>query len=560
MIRNEQHRQQYDALNLTRDTFSRLSLIIRLERKILAIIIAYALVIGVFSLIVPLTVQELVNTFAFSIEPIMIVTLVGIMAIGLAFIGGFKLLQASSVEILNQRLYTRIALALTQQIPRFREETFMPRYANCFMEAELLPRALLAMLVDLINVVLGGMIGMTLLVMFHPYFIIFNALLVGGFIFMIAFLGRGALKLTLSVSQSNYDTLSWMQDIAHNLLHFKSTASMPLLLKKTDELVTTYVAARKVRADILTWHQYRGVVFWQAFAHSGLIGTAGWLLSSGQLTLGQFVASEVIVGTLLLNLDTMAKRMYAVYYVFASMSELSFLFSLPKDMEQNKMYVSLPDPTIHGVRMTCKDLTFSYPDSQPIFQNFNLEVTPGEKIAIYSKNSTGKTTLACVLAGLYAPTSGVIRYNGVDLRDLDMDSLNTCRGLILDSKLTLFEGTLEENITLGRSSIQYDDVRWALRFVELEDEIDALPLSLRTPVLSRGKNFTTSQILRILVARAIITRPQVLILDGTLHSMQPHIREILLRRLCSKEEPWSVVFVSNDPTLVSHVDRRLVLD
>jgi ABC-type multidrug transport system fused ATPase/permease subunit len=148
----------------------------------------------------------------------------------------------------------------------------------------------------------------------------------------------------------------------------------------------------------------------------------------------------------------------------------------------------------------------------------------------------------------------------VDLRDLDMDSLNACRGLMLDSQLTLFEGTLEENITMGRSSIPYDDILWALRFVDMEDEVDALPLGLKTPVRAKGTRFTTSQIMRILVARAIVIRPQILILDGTLHSMVPSTRETLLRRLCSKEEPWSVIFVSNDPALTAHVDRRLALD
>jgi ABC-type bacteriocin/lantibiotic exporter with double-glycine peptidase domain len=132
--------------------------------------------------------------------------------------------------------------------------------------------------------------------------------------------------------------------------------------------------------------------------------------------------------------------------------------------------------------------------------------------------------------------------------------------LILDSQLSLFEGTLEENITLARPGIPYSDLLWALRFVEMEEEVDALPMGLRTVVKARGKTFTTSQVLRILVARAVVARPQLLILDGTLHSMKQEIRESILRRLCSKEEPWSVIFVSNDPTLKAHVDRRLVLD
>lgn len=547
------------AENLLRATIARLSLFLRFEKKILAIIVAYAVAIGVFALIVPLTVQELVNTFAYALQPIMIVTLAGVMALTLLVMGSFRVLQGRAVEILVQRLYARIALGLTQQLPRFSEVGFTPKYANYFMEAELLPRALVAMLADVVNVGVGGAIGMTILVMYHPYFILYNTLLVGGFAAIITILGRGGLKITMEVSRRNYDTLNWIQDIANNLLHFKATTSMPLLLKKTDDLVHAYVAARKIRSDILTGTQYKGSVIWQALGHSGLIAMAGWLLAIGQITLGQFVASEVIVGALLLNLDIMARRMYAVYYVFTSLAELETLFSLSKDKEPGKLCVPLPDPTVHGVRLTCKDVSFAYPNSPPIFLNFNLEVAPGEKVAIFSTTSTGKTTLARVLAGLYKPTSGVIRYNGVDLRDLDMDALNACRGLILDSQLTLFEGTLEENLTMGRP-VHYDDIRWALRFVEMEEEVDAMPLGLRTPVKSGGKGFTTSQMLRLLVARAIVTRPQILILDGTLHNMQPTLRETILRRLCRKEEPWSVIFVSNDPSLSAHVDRRVMLE
>lgn len=544
---------------LTWDTIARLALLLRLEKKILALIVSYALAIGLFSLIIPLTVQEMVNTFAYAIQPIMIITLVSIMAVTLVFVGGLKVLQTRSVEILVQRLYTRIALALTKQLPRFKDEAFSSSYVNYFNDAEFLPRAIAVMVVDLINVMIGAIVGMTLLVMYHPYFLVYNSLLLVGFVTAIVLLGRGGLRITMKVSDLHYDTLNWLQNIADNLLHFKATASTPLLLKKTDELVHEYVTARKTRSDILH-RQYKGSMVWQALGHSSLIGMAGWLLSIGQITLGQFVAAEVVVGALMLNFDTVARRIYAMFFTFTSLNNLSFLFSQPTDTEASKVTVPLPDPTIHGVRLTCKDISFAYPDSAPVFQHFDMEVAPGEKVAIFSETSTGKTTMAMVLAGLYAPTTGIIRYNGVDVRDLDMESLNTCRGLILDSRLSLFEGTLEENITLGRAGISYSDVQWALRFVEMEEEVDALPMGLGTPVKARGKAFTTSQVLRILVARAIVARPQLLILDGTLHSMQPSLRETILRRLCSKEEPWSVIFVSNDPALKTHVDRRLVVD
>ncbi len=539
---------------------SRLNLLVGLERRILAIIASYAVVIGLFALIVPLTVQELVNTFAFAIQPIMIVTLVAIMLGALLLMGAFRVLQGRAVEILVQRIYTRLAVAFTEALPRFRENVFLPQHTNTFIEAELLPRALVAMLVDIINVFVSGMIGMTILIMYHPYFLGYNIFLITGFAFLLTFFGRGGLRITQQVSNLHYQTFHWLQDIGINRLHFKSTDSLPLLLKKTDALVQAYVMARKTRSDILTGAQYKSTVIFQAIAHSSMIGLGGWLLSLADITLGQFVAAEVIVGTLLLNLDIVARRMYAAIYVATSMQELSRLFEMPKEEVSGPIAAGLPNPTLQGVRLTCKDVSFASPEGPMLFDHFNLEVLPGEKISVLTGTSKSKTSLALLLAGLYHPTSGVIRYNDIDLRDASLNYVNRCRGLMLDSHPTLFDGTLEENVTLQRPSIQFADLSWALRFVELEEEIDALPLGLETVVHGNGANLSRSQVLRILLARMIVTRPELLIFNGSLHNIDPTVRLTLLRRLCAKEEPWSIVFVSNDPEVGQLVERRVILD
>jgi ABC-type bacteriocin/lantibiotic exporter with double-glycine peptidase domain len=544
--------------NLFQAMLGHLGLLFRLERRILALIFSYSLAIGLFSLIVPLTVQELVNTFAFAIQPITIVTLAGIMVAALAFVGAFKTLQYYAVEVLERRVFARMTIAMTQQLPHMRFQGFKPRYANYFMETVLMQRALSVLLVDLINVVVGGAVGMTILVFYHPYFLLFDALLLAGFNIVFFLLAHGGLKTTLDVSHAKYEALHWIQEISYNLLHFKATDSQPLLMQKTDQLVQKYVECRRARFTVLV-RQYLGSVGWQAVAHSGLLATAGWLLAIGQLTIGQLVAAEVVVSGLLINFDGVVKRMGHVYYFLTALAELDFFFSLPKDQDSATLSVPLPDPTVHGIRVTCKELTVKHGDI-PMFENFDLEITPGEKIGIYASTTVAKTALARVLAGLEAPTSGVIRYNGVDLRHLNLDAINRCRGFMLDSQLSLFEGTIEDNIVLGRSYVPYSDVRWALRFTELEEEIDALPYGIKTHVRAPGKILAPTHILRILLARAILARPQILIFDGIIHNMQPAMRETILRRLCSKDEPWSVIFVSNDPNLTSHVDRRIILD
>lgn len=544
--------------NLFQAMLGHLGLLFRLERRVLALIFSYSLAIGLFSLIVPLTVQELVNTFAFSIQPITIFTLAGIMVTALAFVGAFKTLQYYAVEVLERRIFARMAIAMTQQLPHLQFQTFKPRFANYFMEAVFMQRAVSVLLVDLMNVVVGGAVGMTILVFYHPYFLLFNALLLLGFTVIFFMLSHGGLRTTLDLSHAKYEMLHWIQEISYNLLHFKATDSQPLLIQKTDQLVEKYVAKRRARFTVLV-RQHIGSVGWQAVAHSGVLATAGWLLSIGQLTIGQLVAAEVVVSGLLINFDGVVKRMGHIFYFLTALGELDFFFSLPKDQDSASLSVPLPDPTIHGIRVTCKDLSVVQ-GGNPAFEHFDLEITPGEKIGIYASTTVAKTALARVLAGLETPTSGVIRYNGIDLRHLNLDAINRCRGFILDSRLSLFEGTIEDNIVLGRTYVPYSDVRWALRFTELEEEIDALPLGIKTHVRAPGKVLAPTHILRILLARAILARPQILIFDGIIHNMQPTMRETILRRLCSKDEPWSVIFVSNDPTLTSHVDRRIILD
>ena len=544
--------------NLFQSVVGYIGLLLRLERRLLALVVSYSLAIGLFALIVPLTVQELTNTFAFAIQPVTIVTLAGVMIAALLFVGAFRSLQYYAVEVLERRLFARVAIGMAQQIPHLQVLGFKPRYANHFMETVFMQRALSVLLVDLINVVVGGAVGMTILVFYHPYFLLYNALLLAGF-GIVFLLSHGGLKATIEMSHAKYDTLHWMQEISYNLLHFKATDSRAILMQRTDELVSKYVERRQTRFGILI-RQYLGSVGWQAIAHGGLIATAAWLLSIGQLTLGQLVAAEVVVSGLLASFDEVVKRMGHIFYFMTGLSELDFVLSLPKDQESSGLSVPLPDPTVHGIRLTCKDLTVHHPGVPAIFERFNLEVTPGEKIGIYASSTAAKTALARVLAGLEAPTNGLIRYNGVDLRHIDMSAINRCRGFMIDSQLTLFEGTIEDNIVLGRSYIPYSDVRWALRFAELEEDVDSLPQGLKTHIRAPGKILAPTHIMRILLARAVLARPQIMIFDGTLHNQHPVLRETLLRRLCSKDEPWSVIFVSNDPNLTPHVDRRLILE
>jgi putative ABC transport system ATP-binding protein len=551
---------QYQLTEVLRDIFAHLGMLLKLERSIFGIIASYSVAIGLFLLCVPIAVQELVSTFSFAMEPRMIFTLTLFVASSLTGVAAFRVLQARAVETFQQRIYTRVAIGFTRLLPRLRDDTFATPQAYRFMEADLLTRALVAMVADLFNVAVVGTIGVTMLILFHPFFLLYILVLILGFVGLLTLFGRGGFFITLEMSRLHYDIFGWIQNIAHNLPHLRAAGDSPYLLERTDTLTRTYARIRQRRSDTLTGRQYKAAALWQVVGHSGLLITAGLLVADGQLTVGQFAAAEVLVGNLLLNMDTLARRMVAMFFTFVSCREIAAVFSLPTEEDGAQENVPTAQFGAAGIRMTCRNLSYCGPDGAPIFENVSLDVAPGEKVAIVCSTNNTKTALAKVLAGLHPPTAGFIRYNDMSLVEVSRDSISRVRGLVLDSHPTLLDGTLEENITLGRPRIDYQDLQWALRFVELDHDIDALPQGLNTRVSSLDNTLSMSQILRLLVARAIVIRPQLLIFDGTLHNMLPATREVLLRRLCAKDEPWSVIFLSNDPNFSAFVDRRISLD
>ncbi len=539
-----------------REVLDQLGSFLKQERTLFWGILTYAIVVGLFSLIIPLTVQELVNTFAFSVSPIMVVTLVGIMAGILIFAGIFRILQFYATDILERRVFVRITLALARVLPKFKKGSFQVDAISRFFETVLLQRALSGLLVDVINVLVGGIIGLTLLALYHPYFMIFDAVLVVSVV-LIAILGKGGLRTTLHMSEAKYAVFHWFQEVADNLLHFKSTNCSDLVLNNADSLATTYVKARESRFRVLV-RQYISSMILQVALHTGLLGTAGWLLSQGDLTLGQLVAAEVIVASLLLSLESVVKRSYTLFYFFTALTELDHLFSLPQDSVPQGSDLSLPESSPAGLHLTCSRLLL--PSAETLgTQGIQFEAMPGDHWGLVCRTESVRYQVSLALAGLEPPLTGTVRYNGVDLRSLPPEEISKQRGLVFGRDLTLFEGSVAENIIMKREGIGTEDLLWALTVAQLDKEFEEWPHGLETQVTEGGKDFTPSQRLRILIARAIISHPSLLILDGALHEIPEDIREAIFHRLTSKEMGWTLVVVTTDPNVKEFVEKVMPL-
>jgi ABC-type bacteriocin/lantibiotic exporter with double-glycine peptidase domain len=539
-----------------RENLDRLGLFLRGERKLLFSILIYAWAVGLFSLIIPLTVQELVNTFAYAVTPVMVVTLVGIMAGILLFVGVFRILQFYGTDLVERRLFVRLSLALAKVVPNFKLKTFRPYLISQFLETVLLMRAFSGIFVDLVNFLVGTIIGMTLLALYHPFFIIFDAILLLSIIIIIL-LGKGGLRDTINMSQAKYDTFNWFQNIAENLIHLKAINSSPIIQQRADKMAGAYVQARKSRFRALL-RQYMGSIVFQVLIHTGLLGTAGWLLSQDQLTLGQLVAAEVVVASLLLNLEAVLKRTYVIFYFFTALHELDHLFSLPQDPPEDGKGISLPQTEKTGIHVQCNRLDW-IGRSRSGLESIQFEALPGEKWGIICPTESSRHLISLMLSGLDQDLEGRVRYNGIEVASLATSQICAERSVLFGKDLTLFDGTILDNIIMGRSGIDPQNLVWARQISGLDEALNELPDGMETQVCDQGKDFSPSLQLRILLTRAIVTRPALLILDGGLHEIQSEIRESVLRNLCSPEHPWTLIIVTTDSNIREFTQKNLSL-
>jgi ABC-type bacteriocin/lantibiotic exporter with double-glycine peptidase domain len=212
-----------------------------------------------------------------------------------------------------------------------------------------------------------------------------------------------------------------------------------------------------------------------------------------------------------------------------------------------------------GFKVALRDVTYRYPGApSPSLRGVNLAVNSGEKVGIVGADGAGQSTLLRVMSGLLEGYEGTITFDGVTLRDLDQRGLRAQVGQML-SLTDLFDGTIEENVTVGRPDVSTDDVLRALERAALAEQVQAMPLGLRTPVSAGGGSLSVSNAKKLLLAQAIVGHPRILLLEDIVQDLEGEAREAVIRMLTDDAAGWTLVIVTHDPALLAACDRVVVL-
>jgi ABC-type bacteriocin/lantibiotic exporter with double-glycine peptidase domain len=538
-------------LQASQAAMTRLWYLLGLEKQGLAVVLVYAMGTGVASLAAPIGVQLLVGSIAFGGlgQPI---AMLGLMVfVALLFAAALQSAQAWVVERIQQRLFVRVAQDLTERLSQVSTTVLDaargPELVNRFFEVFSLQKGAAMLLLDGIFIALQMLVGGLLLAFYHPMLLGLGVLILLALLGIVFGLGADGPITSLKESKIKFAVVAWFEDFARHNLVFHGDGKH-YAAQRSQDLVAQYIAARQKHYRIL-FAQTVAFLSLQAIATTALLVVGGYLVLKGQLTLGQLVAAELILTSLVYGFAKFGKYVEVYYELLAASDKLGSLVSLPLERDSGE---NLHSTSLH--------LRLLDPEGRVA-----IDAPAGSRVAVVGANASGKSTLIDLFFGLRDPLAGRVEVNGLPLSGLSLKDLRHRIALVRGA--ALFDGSVLENIRMGRNHISLEDVRWALETVDLWQDLSALPDGLETEINSHlaydGGSLSAGQAQRLAIARAIVARPQCLLLDEALDDLDPQGRTLLLSRILGEGLGegllWTVIVTTHDPNVAAACPEQFVL-
>lgn len=537
----------------------RLVRLLRNERKDIGYIYFYAVVVGLISLILPLGVQAIFSLVSSGSIFSSVYVLMGLVVLGLVGSGIMQIIQVTLVETLQMRIFAKAAFEFTYRVPRLNFEGLNhdnpTELMNRFFDVLTVQKSLPKFLIDLTGAVLQIVFGLLLLSFYHPFFIAFSFFVLFIFFLIVRLNGRKGLETSIKESKYKYRVVAWLEGMAGTLFSFKTAGATNLPIQRMDGLVTNYLTYRTKHFKILQGFYYYALIF-KVLVIGGLLVLGTYLLVNRQISLGQFVASEIVIVLLTGAVEKLFLSIDVVFDLLTAVDKLGYVSDLPLEKDGGFKFNTPQE----GMTLKVGGLNYSYENSpKPALTNIHLNVKPGERICVTGQNGSGKHTLFKVLSGILTGYEGSILYNGISLRDLDMNMLRTHVSMNFPNQ-EIFDGTILENLTMGRGGITLEQLHAALNRLNLTDEIAKLPEGLNTPIISGGRRFSLSFVTKIALARCLLTQPKLMLYTDALREIERNERLRIIDLLTDPTNAWTLLVLSNEPEFMGACDRVVVMD
>ncbi len=535
--------------------------LLELDKKSILYIYLHALLAGFITLSLPLGVQAIIGLIAGGNMSASLIILVIAVTLGSMLTGILRIMQISITENIQRKIFARSALDFAYRIPKLNmdalSEAYPPELVNRFFDTLTLQKGLPKILIDISTAVLQIAFGLLLITFYHSFFAFFGLVLLVLLIAIFWFTASIGLKTSLQESKYKYRVAYWLEDMARTIPAFKLFGEAPLALKKTDELVCSYLSSRQKHFRILLI-QYGNLVGLKTILTGSLLLLGSYLVIQNQINIGQFVAAEIVVILVIASVEKLILSMETIYDVLTGLEKLGFVMDLPLESDKGLRFSEIDDQK--ALRVEMKDLYFKFEDApHPTVDGISLAVEPGQKINIAGYNGAGKSTVLELLLGQFQEFNGNILYNGFPIRSLNLIDL---RGNIghFGTETAIFHGSILDNITLGRKNINLRDAIKAAQVVGLSEYVERLPNGYDTQLISEGRNIPGNIKTKIRLARCMAGNPKMIVVEAGLQNLERNEYEQIIKLLTDNEAPWTLFIVSNDPLVAERCQQTVIME
>ena len=534
--------------------------LLRPDSKDIRNVYVYSIFNGLIGLSLPLGIQAIVNLIQGGQTNTAWIVLLFFVVGGVVFTGVLQIYQLKIVENLQQKIFSRAAFEFAHRIPRIRMEHLYKHYApelmNRFFDVMSLQKGLPKILIDFSTAIIHVLFGLMLLSFYHSFFVAFSLVLVLLVVVIFVLTARKGLSTSLDESKRKYEVAHWLEELARTTTSFKLAGNTILPLTRVNNHVNDYLDARNKHFAVLV-QQYWLMTLFKGLVALGLLAIGGKLVMDQRINIGQFVGAEIIVLLIMSAVEKLITSMETIYDVLTGLEKIGQV----TDMElENHDGINLSDEcTNEGISLSLKNIEFSYPEGdRNILNDFSLKVDSGDSWLITGPSGSGKSTLLHVIAGIYKIQSGELAYNDLPQGNLDLQSVRSVIGECFEGE-QLFEGTLLENIAIGRAGATFENVKWAVEHVGLTSYLKSLPNGYETKIDPQGRKLPRSTVQKILLARSIADRPKLLLLENVLEVLAPEDIIKVVDFLTDSQRPWTLVAVSSNHYFASKVDKIAVV-
>jgi ATP-binding cassette subfamily B protein len=359
----------------------------------------------------------------------------------------------------------------------------------------------------------------------------------------------------LTVRERIGDNLSSLQENIAGVRVIQAYAREPEQFRRFRRTNRALYDAHVHSVKVSTW--YFGVVEFCGVLATGIaIGAGGWLAKNGQVSVGTVVAVVLLLSSLFEPVQQLSQMYNTLQSATASLNKMFQILDAEPEVDEAPGAIDLPV----GGDLDVEAVTFAYPDTTTaVLRDVSLTVAAGERLALVGPTGAGKSSLAKLMARLYDPDQGAVRFGGLDLRRATLASLRE-RVVVVPQEGFLFDGTIADNLRLARAGATDDDIRSALRAIDALERFEAFPEGLATEVRERGSRLSAGERQLVSLARAALVDPAVLVLDEATSSLDPGTEALVERALDRLMRGRTTIVVAHRLSTVRRADRVAVVD